>query len=337
MKILVIHTAFIGDMVLLTSHLKAIAEKYPSASLTVLTTKVSAELLGFSPVKINIIAYDKRNRDKGFFGFYKILKLVRQGKYDLVITPHRYLKSSVITIYSGAKTTVGYKKAPLSFLFSHRVEYKKSVHEIDRINELLNAVNIPNKFTVPELNVASVRVDEVQEWLGRNSGKSVVVAPGSVWFTKRYPIEQFADVVRLLIESGRKVILIGAKNENDLGDFILQSNLKNQENILNTIGKYKLIESAKIISLTDLVISNDSSPTHLSMAVGTPVITIFGATVPEFGFYPRGSKDQIIETTGLPCRPCGIHGGNKCPIGTFECMKLISPESIIEKVNRVLD
>lgn len=337
MKILVIHTAFIGDMILLTSHLKAIAAKHPDASLSLITTKISAELLNYTPVKLTVIPYDKHNKDKGLQGFIRVLKLIRSEKFNLIITPHRYLKSSLFTIFSGAKTTVGYKNAPLSFLFTHSVEYLKNVHEIDRINELLSAVDIQNPFTVPELNIGSIDVPLVKKWLGRNDKKTVVIAPGSVWFTKRYPAEQFASLVRLLISDGKKVVLTGAKNEADIANTILSANIDLVENILNTVGQYKLIESAKIISLCDMVISNDSSPTHLAMAVGTPVITIYGATVPAFGFYPRGKHDQIIENNNLTCRPCGVHGGSKCPIGTFDCMKMISPYDIMTKVKNVLN
>jgi heptosyltransferase-2 len=76
---------------------------------------------------------------------------------------------------------------------------------------------------------------------------------------------------------------------------------------------------------------------HLSVAVGTPVIAIFGATVPEFGFAPRGEKDIVIETKGLKCRPCAIHGGKSCPIETFECMLSIEPEFVFKKVMNIIE
>jgi heptosyltransferase-2 len=84
------------------------------------------------------------------------------------------------------------------------------------------------------------------------------------------------------------------------------------------------------------LISNDSAPMHLGVAVRTPVVAIFGATVPEFGFAPRGLRDEIVEVKGLSCRPCGIHGGRKCPIGTFDCMMNISPYEVLTRVQRIL-
>jgi heptosyltransferase-2 len=75
---------------------------------------------------------------------------------------------------------------------------------------------------------------------------------------------------------------------------------------------------------------------HLACAVGTPVVAIFGATVPEFGFSPCGKRDVVVQIEGLPCRPCSIHGGNKCPIRTFDCMLKISPEEVIMKVKKIV-
>jgi heptosyltransferase-2 len=71
---------------------------------------------------------------------------------------------------------------------------------------------------------------------------------------------------------------------------------------------------------------------HLAVAMKTPVVAIFGATVPSFGFGPYGEKDVVVQIEGLPCRPCSIHGGDKCPIGTFECMVKISAEMVFAKI-----
>lgn len=336
MNILFIHTAFIGDMVLLTSHLMAVKKKFPEANIWLVCNSVSSELLKLTPVPIEIISYDKRNRDKGIAGFIRILKKIRAIKPDIVITPHRYLKSSMFTIFSKSKIRIGYEIAPLSYFFSSRVRYEKNIHEIDRLNKLLEPLGIQNEFSLPKLNVSEIKLDGISENLSQEKMKKVVVAPGSVWFTKRYPVEKFSVLVSLLIKSGYKVILIGSKSEKELSEKIVSDNLTIAENIIDTTGKYTLTESAKIISLCDLTISNDSSPQHISMAVGVPVITIYGATIPEFGFYPRGPKDRFIETKGLTCRPCGIHGGNKCPIQTFDCMNSIEPKNILKLVDETL-
>ncbi|HEX9006414.1 MAG TPA: glycosyltransferase family 9 protein, partial [Bacteroidota bacterium] len=86
-----------------------------------------------------------------------------------------------------------------------------------------------------------------------------------------------------------------------------------------------------------LLVTNDTAPQHLAVAVGTPVVAIFGPTVPRFGFAPIGPLDTVVETPGLVCRPCGIHGGERCPIGTFECMNLITVQHVLAAVDHILE
>jgi heptosyltransferase-2 len=110
----------------------------------------------------------------------------------------------------------------------------------------------------------------------------------------------------------------------------------NPDRVWSFAGELSLLESAELIRRCAVLISNDSAPMHLGVAVRTPVIAIFGATVPEFGFAPHGTHDEIVEVSGLACRPCGIHGGRRCPIGTFDCMLNITPDDVLSQVHRIL-
>ena len=96
---------------------------------------------------------------------------------------------------------------------------------------------------------------------------------------------------------------------------------------IDLAGKLTLMESAALLKKCDLLVTNDSAPMHFAVGVDTPVVAIFGATAPKYGFYPY-DKDDIVVERELPCRPCAIHGGTKCPIGTFECMLDISAEEV---------
>ncbi len=77
-----------------------------------------------------------------------------------------------------------------------------------------------------------------------------------------------------------------------------------------------------------LVVSNDSGPMHLATALGVPVLALFGSTVPAFGFVPAGPRDQILAADELPCRPCSVHGRNRCWLGHWRCLREITPERI---------
>jgi heptosyltransferase-2 len=163
-----------------------------------------------------------------------------------------------------------------------------------------------------------------------NTRRLISIAPGTIWNTKRWLKERFAEVARRLAVDGHSVILIGSDGDRMLCDEI--KDLAKENHILNTAGRLTLLQSAEVIRRSTVIISNDSAPMHIGVAVRTPVVAIFGATVPSFGFFPYGDRDVVVETLGLTCRPCSIHGGHECPIRTFDCMKNISADRVIDAV-----
>lgn len=339
MTILIYHTAFIGDLILLTAPIYGIKKRYPDARILLITTPIAAPLFSLFEFPIEIIQFDKRKKHKGLGGLLWLTRELRKTNADYMFIPHRYLRSSVIGLLSGARKVVGYEEAPLSFLFSNKVTYNKSLHEIDRLNSIFQSELLfqaeylpnlsPNKKQIPESILESLKI----------KGKRIGIAPGSVWKTKTYPKEKYSQLIKLLLENEFQIILIGSKEEVSLADYLISQNKQsiNDQQLINTTGMMTLPQSISLISELDLLISNDSAPQHFAMAVKTPVLTIYGATIPGFGFFPRGEKDTWIETLNLACRPCGIHGGNSCPIKTFDCMENIQPIFIFEKIIKILE
>ncbi len=163
----------------------------------------------------------------------------------------------------------------------------------------------------------------------------IAVAPGSVWNTKRWSKESFVELIDKLTAKGFHVILIGGSDDVELCKQIYLS--VPSKNVYSAAGKFTFLQSAELIRRCRLLVSNDSAPMHIACAVKTPVVAIFGATAPQFGFAPFGEHNAIVETLGLSCRPCSIHGTDKCPIGTFECMKRITPAQVLNYVLSLLN
>lgn len=107
------------------------------------------------------------------------------------------------------------------------------------------------------------------------------------------------------------------------------------KNVYSAVGKLSIIESLELLKNCELLLSNDSAPTHLGVAADIPVLTIYCSTIPEFGFYPYHNKGEYISNH-LTCKPCGIHGHNKCPIKTFECGISLNPKVVIKKMDEML-
>jgi heptosyltransferase-2 len=169
---------------------------------------------------------------------------------------------------------------------------------------------------------------------GFPAANMIALAPGSVWNTKRWPEEHFRALGRLLADEGYAVVLIGGPGDVGLCDRIAAGIPR--EMVLQAAGKCSLLQSAELIRRSRVLVSNDSAPMHIAVGVRTPVVGIFGATSPSFGFAPIGTDDIVVERDDLSCKPCSIHGGTRCPIGTFECMISLSPSLVAERVHSVL-
>jgi heptosyltransferase-2 len=101
---------------------------------------------------------------------------------------------------------------------------------------------------------------------------------------------------------------------------------------ISAAGSLSLRQAAALIRRASLLVTNDSAPLHLATAVGTPIVALFGPTVPEFGFGPRRAGDITLGHDDLPCRPCSKHGPPTCPLGHHRCMRDLSVESVMQAI-----
>ncbi len=332
-KILIIQTAFPGDVILTLPLLQVLKRELPDTLIDFICIPKTAEILEGNPLINELIVYDKKK--SGIKGFSELIRKLRKAKYDILISPHRSFRSTLISYFSGAKKTISFDKSAMSFLYNERVKYEQGMHEIQRNLSLLKPVGISEKNILPpELFISNAIKTKITEYLKAKNiqpeNKFICIAPGSVWYTKRYPKEKFTELCDLLLEKDFKIFLTGGIADKSISEFILKNTIN--KNVIDATGEFSFKESAELISRAELLITNDSAPLHLANAVGTKVFAIFGATIPAFGFYPYGKEDKIFETDGLKCRPCSIHGGNECPVRTFECMERIHPVSLINSI-----
>lgn len=338
-RFLVFQTAFLGDVILTLPMIQILHNKFPSAEIDVVTTPKAAEFLHNHPAIKNIIQYDKRGSQKGLSGIFVLASLLRQKNYDVAVVPHRSFRTAMVIALSGIKERIGFSNASGRFFYNHIAEYVKSKHEIERNYSLLSSFGITvNHKEYPSLYPSLEDKNTIDRFLFDREilqqGKMIAIAPGSVWNTKRWLIERFTELSKLLANDGFEILIVGGKDDAELGRAIIGS--AKHKHIHDATGKLSLLQSAELIGRCRTLVTNDSAPLHIGVAMRTPVVAIFGATIPEFGFAPYGENDLVIETKGLDCRPCAIHGGDKCPIGTFVCMKNIKAGVVFEKVKKLV-
>jgi len=326
-KILIIQTAFLGDVILTLPMAQVLKRENPECEIDFLCIPSTEILFKHNSLVNKVIVYDKKGKDS-----FSRIKNEIKNNYDVVISPHRSARSALLAFFSKARKRITFDKSSLNFLYTDKIKYLQGIHEIQRNLILLKPLGINEENIIkPELFLSEEEKHKIDSLLKEEiieSEKLIALAPGSVWFTKRYPKEKFMEILNLLSKENVKVFLIGGKDDIELGNYLMSDT--KSANVINMIGKLNVLESAELIKRCDVLITNDSAPLHIANSVGTKVISMFGATVPQFGFFPYGKDDVILETEGLKCRPCAIHGGNKCPIGTFICMENIAEEKIYQ-------
>ncbi len=339
-RILVFQTAFLGDVVLTLPLVQAIADFFAGAEIDIVVVPRSADVCRNHPNISTIFEYDKRGKDRGFRGYRNLLRQLRQRKYDLAFVPHRSMRSATLTFLAGIPMRVGFTRSAGRFLFNKQVFYDKNEHEIERNISLLGGIGIHTlPFLLPAIHPSKEDRHVVDALLnemsyGGEESKLIGFAPGTIWNTKRWLKGRFAELADMLAEEGYRMVLIGGKEDADLCGEIV--GLATGRHTVSAAGKLSVLQSAELIRRCSVLVTNDSAPMHLGVAVGTPVVAIFGATVPAFGFAPRGPRDIVVEIRGLHCRPCSIHGGAECPIKTFDCMERISAERVYLRVMDLL-
>ena len=332
MRWTLIQTAFLGDVVLTLPLLAEMADRFPGSEIQVVVRPEAASVVETADGVKDVVVYDKRRTDSGIFGWGRILQKIRAFHPDTVLVPHRSARSILLANFSNAIERIGYDRAAKVPGLTQRIPYRRDAHETARLLDLLHPftgeVGRPRqpimRFTEEDERIVSSQFPELNEtnWIG--------IAPGAVWFTKKYPYENYLEVAQQLSDRGYRIIAIGGS-----ADASECERLAEVGKGISVAGKLLPRHSAAVIRKCQLMIANDSAPLHLAQSMAVPTLAIFGATVPEFGFGPLGEHDRVLGIA-IECRPCAIHGGNRCPKGHFRCMKEIAPHTVVDTVIAML-
>jgi heptosyltransferase II len=326
-KILVIQTAFTGDVVLATALLEKLHRFFPEAQIVFLVRKGNEGLLKDHPFLHEVLIWNKKeNKNKNLLS---LLKKIRNEKYDTVINLQRFTSTGMLTAFSGAKEKIGFDKNPFSFLFTKKIKHDltNSKHEVERNNELIQHLT-DGSFIKPRLYPSAANYNEIEKYTLQ---PYVCMMPASVWFTKQYPVDKWIDLINNFPLS-YNIFLLGGKEDADLCKKIKENSANNKIEIL--AGKLNFLSSVALMKNAKMNYTNDSAPLHFASAVDAPVTGIFCSTVPAFGFYPLSTKSFIVETKELlTCRPCSIHGLKACPLGHFKCAYTIETSQLLSTLS----
>lgn len=312
-KILIIQTAFLGDVILSTPVISELKRLFSTSEIDVLVRKGNESLLANNPKIKSVFLFDKK---KGKLkSIISLIKTFRKKEYDLVINLHRFGSSGIIAGLSKGKERYGFSKNPFSFLYTKKFNHEigNGKHEVERNLSLLKEFGGVTKLK-PELFPTE---DDFAIANQITSGTYFCFAPASVWFTKQLPVSKWVDLIDHYTHYGT-VYLLGGKGDFEFCSSIIEKTESKMG--VNLAGQLNLLESAALMKNATRNFVNDSGPLHIASAMNAPVTSFFCSTTPDFGFGPLSDDSEIKQINQkISCRPCGLHGHKTCPKSDFEC------------------
>jgi heptosyltransferase-2 len=327
-RVLVIQTASLGDVILATPVIEKIHHFYPETRIDFLLKKGYEDLFQSHPFLHQLILWDKSENKLGELN--RLAQVIRSHRYDLVINVQRFASSGFLTVFSGAKRTIGFNKNPFSIFFHKSIKHKigkgkNTPHETERNLKLIEHLTDKSYFRV-RLYPSKIDFAKVSQYKTKGF---ITISPGSLWFTKQFPEEKWISFL-LKLDKDIVVYLLGSPNEKDLCSRIRQeSNIMSRS--LNLAGKLSFLQSAALMKDALMNYVNDSAPMHLASSVNAPTTAIYCSTVPEFGFGPLSENAVVVQALQPPdCKPCGLHGFKKCPQQHFDCAYNIETHQLLD-------
>ena len=337
MKIVVRGTNWVGDAVMTIPALRELRRIFSDAHLTLYTRAWTQGIFQDVDFVDEILTFDREKSS-----IFAQAKVWRERKFDLAVLFPNSFESALLAKLGRVPNRFGYAKDGRSFLLTNAVKIPAWKNQRHEVFYYLNLVaEVEKKFfgtstaleNEPhfELNVSEKRKAEAREFLANNgvdlSKKIVVFCAGSANSpAKRWETESFAKLGdKLKNDLDVELVLDGAKNEVDISQKVAE---QMQTKPIVLTGKTSLAEGAAILSVSDLLVSNDTGAAHISAALGTKTLVIFGPTNP-LTTQPLGSE---IIRKDVECSPCNFR---ECPID-HRCMTRISADEVFEKAAKLL-
>jgi heptosyltransferase-2 len=370
-EILVIQTAFLGDLLLGIPLFKELKGLYPGARVTVLCRQGLGEFLTKADLVDEVIEADKTSKASWAHARARVLR----KHYDLLLCPHESFRSAWLAREVRAKKKIGYPRWFNRFVFDERVRRPLEFPEAIRQLALLMPLSSPWRERVLSYQEAQARAGgqgiargelaTVPSWADMSVSRLVglrdaYLSNGDLTLASS---DRVRDLVKRVGISGRRVTCLApgsvwrtkqwtsggftalARAKLSEGDLVLLIGSPQEKSLCEEIaasapgaisiaGETSLYESAEVLALADLLVCNDSGAMHMAATARTPTVAVFGPTVLEFGYRPWQNQACVAEVD-LKCRPCGRHGADECPIGTHECMKAVKAEVVAELTRRL--
>ncbi len=335
----------------------------PKSHLTLLCRKGFAAPFikaGLVDQAVEVHKKDPQNRRQ-------IYSELMQQEFDLLISPHQSFRTAwLVRKIKVLGPKISFKRWWDIGAYTHRIQKSESLPDalkqlmlltpVDRELSLnLEKISSEPAFQNPKQNTSILDFNKnpIPSWARMNLeigegfkseldslpkdlleavDGAILLAPGSVWATKRWTLTSYIELAEKLIQSGHKVALMGGPDEASICAELKRA----VPQVFDFAGKTNLSQALLLLKRARLLVCNDSGAAHMAASVALPVVSIFGPTTLAQGFRPWTDQLAVIQKD-LSCRPCGRHGGHRCPLGTHECMKSIKSDEVLFAVQKMIN
>lgn len=310
MKILIVRFSSIGDVVLTTPVVRCVKQQL-GAEVHFITKKAFRTVLDGNPYIDKIITIEK--------SIDEALEALKAENYDVVIDLHNNIRTLRLKRKLGKQSYSFPKKNIAKFLLTtFKVNRMPKVHVVDRYFEAVKQIGVDNdqlpcNFFLSENDAVDLTI------YGLRPNEFVAVAMGAQFATKQMPLELMQNVLKT-VEA--PIVLLGGAMDEERSKVL--SEALSAQKVIDFCGKLSLRQSAYLTQQARVLLTGDTGLMHIASCFETPVVSVWGNTVPDFGMYTYAPKHpenfSIHEVSGLACRPCSKIGHKECPKKHFKCM-----------------
>ncbi len=333
LKILIVAPSWIGDTLLAQPLLARLKKKLPGAVIDALAPGWTAPVLRRMPEISEVIDAPFGHGELKLRARWRLGRALRGQSYDEAIVLPNTFKSALIPFFAEIPLRAGFIGESRYGLLNlvHKLDEKRVPLMAERYAQLAEKPGAPPARPLPEVGL---RIDQANLLttlgrLGLSRAKPVIAfCPGAEYGpSKRWPARYFASLAKKLAAQGRAVWLFGSEKDRDIGEEIVRSSGGAATNLC---GRTDLASAIDLLSLAEVVVSNDSGLMHVAAGVGRPVVALYGSSSPEHT--PPLSASARVVRTGIECSPCFAR---ECPLGHFKCMNELAPERVMEEIAAV--
>lgn len=344
-RILIRGTNWLGDAVMTTPAMERLRASFPEAHITLLATPLTAGLFQASPLVNEVIEY--RRRENGVKEFFGAVGQIRAKRFDVALLFQNAFEAALLARLGGAKLRIGFAGQGRSLLLTHRLHRGQQHRNRHQTNDYLDIVaecervclgenfKPANEKPLPSLiaNPAQRRAaeDMLSHYAIADRRPLIALNTGATNSrAKCWPADSFAELAdRLTDELNAQIVLIGGAAEAGSAEAVARQ--MKRTGAINLAGKTSMAELIGLLARCDLLVSNDTGPAHVSAALGTATLTIFGPTN-EFETSPTGRRAELIRADNIECARC-MH--RDCPID-HRCMTRIAANDVLARARKLL-